>query len=275
MKHISQFKNIAFYPVINEKTGLLPVYCCGIGINPLQEERNRPEGFPKHHMFIVLQGSGRLFCEGQETEAREGSCFLIEKGVPHRYCANGSVFQTGWLTFDGYGCEALFAYAGVCRFRFQPLADPELSERFREFCRRMQDHLSEQETTILLYDYIHRFLSHLTQPSTGRAVPLAASVEYIRTHYQEDITLDELASVCGMSRSAFCRSFKSAFHETPFEYVQRIRVTAAKKLLVEQPAWNIQHISELTGFHDAGYFCRTFRRFEGMSPGAFRRVAVH
>ena len=273
MKDIAKCNKNAFYPTITEQTQMLPLYCCGVGINPLQEERIRPEGFPKHHLFLVLQGRGRLYCEGQEIEVKEGSCFLIEKGVPHRYLAEESVFQTGWLTFDGFGCEKLFAYVGVNRFCFQPCPDPDLEQLFREFYRKLQNHVSEPEMAVLLYDYLHRFLGHLVKTPSDKKKSLDRAAEYIRSHYEKDLTLDEIASVCEMSSSAFCRRFKEIFRETPFEYVQKIRIGAAKKLLVEQPTFSIQQVGERTGFHDAGYFCRTFRKLEGMSPGSFRKMA--
>ena len=273
MNNIPACNNIAFYPIVNEKTELLPVFCCGIGINPLQEERNRPEGFPKHHLFIVLKGRGRLFCEEQVFSAEEGSCFFIKKEIPHRYFADGTEFQTGWLTFEGFGCEKLFAYAGVDRFCFRMQSDPALTERFHALYHKLRSYQSEREAAVLLYDFVHYFLEQLTDNRPARQASPAAATEYIRTHYMKDITLDDLAGSCRMSRSAFCRSFKTVFRETPFEYVLRTRISAAKKLLVEQPDCSIREIGELTGFHDTGYFCRTFRRLEGMSPGAFRRIA--
>lgn len=265
-------KHSALYPVVNEKTKMLPIYLDGIGINPRQEERKRPQGHTKNHLFIVLEGSGQLLCQGQTLCAKEGSCFFIERGTPHWYYGIRQPFKTAWLTFEGSMCERMFLYANVQKFRFKDSVPETLIEKHRELYKKQLNQMDEREISVLLYAYVSDFLDYLGQTNPENQNALSAVTDYIRKNYQRDITLEELAGVCGMSKYAFCRSFKTAYYETPFEYLLRTRISAAKKMLVEEKDLQIQQIGELTGFHDTGYFIRTFKRFEKMTPGNFRKL---
>lgn len=265
-------KHSALYPVVNEKTRLLPIYLDGIGINPRQEERKRPQGHTKHHLFIVLEGSGQLICEGQSLCVQKGSCFFIEQGTPHWYYETQPPFQTAWLTFEGGMCEKMFLYANVRKFCFKDSVPELLIEQHRQLYKKQLNQIDEREISALLYAYVSDFLNYLGQTNPKNQNALSAVTDYIRKNYQRDITLEELAEVCGMSKYAFCRSFKAAYYETPFEYLLRTRISAAKKMLVEEKDLRIQQIGELAGFHDTGYFIRTFRRFEKMTPGKFRKL---
>lgn len=66
---------------------------------------------------------------------------------------------------------------------------------------------------------IHALLSHLAAPEHGEAdyQPVAPTVDYIRSHFAQPITVDELAARCTMSTSHFIRSFQKHLNRTPHE----------------------------------------------------------
>lgn len=101
---------------------------------------------------------------------------------------------------------------------------------------------------------------------------IAKAIEYVNSFYSEDITLDELCRVVNMSKSYFCRRFKSVMGTTVMEYVLATRIAAAKSLLHEKRL-SIGQISEQCGFSGVSYFCQVFRQKVGVSAGEYRRLA--
>ena len=99
---------------------------------------------------------------------------------------------------------------------------------------------------------------------------MAKAIEYINDNYYLRISLDELCCVVNMSKSHFCRSFKSAMGMTVSEYILKTRIAAAKTMLISSDL-SISQISEASGFSSISYFCQTFVRAEGITANEYRR----
>lgn len=94
--------------------------------------------------------------------------------------------------------------------------------------------------------------------------------EYLRSHFDEDISIDALAGRSGMSPRNFIRRFKAATGSLPGAYIQTLRVSAAKELL-ETGATSIQTVCIKTGYADLVFFRSLFKRHTGMTPAEYRR----
>ncbi len=93
--------------------------------------------------------------------------------------------------------------------------------------------------------------------------------EWIHGHCREDVRFDALARELGMSPRNFTRRFKAATGLAPLEYLQRLRITAARRLL-EQGEIRIQDVGGAVGYEDLAFFRRLFKRHTGLSPQAYR-----
>ncbi|MBW4473926.1 MAG: AraC family transcriptional regulator [Stenomitos rutilans HA7619-LM2] len=94
-------------------------------------------------------------------------------------------------------------------------------------------------------------------------------LDYIQAHLAQDIALEDLAAVTGMSPFYFSRLFKQSMMVTPHQYVIRQRVELAKQLL-KQPNYRIADIALTCGFAHQSHLSRHFRRITGISPKQFR-----
>ncbi|RJE86972.1 AraC family transcriptional regulator [Paenibacillus sp. 1011MAR3C5] len=94
-------------------------------------------------------------------------------------------------------------------------------------------------------------------------------LEYIRSHYTEQLDIDQLAAVALQSRYHFIRSFKLAMGVTPYQYVLRLRVEEAKRQL-RKSEHTVTDISFNVGFSSPSQFYRVFMKFSGMTPESFR-----
>ena len=96
------------------------------------------------------------------------------------------------------------------------------------------------------------------------------ALRYIRSHYAEPVTLDQLAGAAGYSRCYFCKLFKKVTQLTPLQYLVCYRLEQAKKQMLESDE-PLEVVMLEAGFHNYGYFWRAFRQIYGLSPQAFRQ----
>ena len=98
--------------------------------------------------------------------------------------------------------------------------------------------------------------------------------EHIESHYAAPLTINELAGQFGFSRRHLLRRFKEATGNTPIEYLQRVRIEAAKRLLEQSPK-NVGEIVSATGYADAKTFRLLFKKYTGFSPMNYRNRYRH
>lgn len=92
---------------------------------------------------------------------------------------------------------------------------------------------------------------------------------YIKDHYWDDISLQQVAQEMNYSEVYFCRLFKQCFSRNFTAYLTGFRMEEAKRLLLE-PTANVKHIGEAVGYLDSSYFAKVFRRYTGSSPTEYR-----
>ena len=94
--------------------------------------------------------------------------------------------------------------------------------------------------------------------------------EYIWKNYQLKLTLEEVAETVGLSKFYLSHLFRQELGITFTEYLNSVRVMASK-MLIENNMGNLLQIAFAVGFSDSSYFCKVFRKFEGVSPGQYRK----
>lgn len=94
--------------------------------------------------------------------------------------------------------------------------------------------------------------------------------EYIEANYTQRITVDELASMLALGRRNLERRFKRATSNTVVEYMQRVKIEAAKMSL-ESSRENVNEVMYSVGYTDTKAFRSTFKRITGLSPVQYRQ----
>jgi transcriptional regulator GlxA family with amidase domain len=92
---------------------------------------------------------------------------------------------------------------------------------------------------------------------------------FIEDNFQEKITVDQLAEIVALSRRNLERRFKKATANTVVEYIQRVKIEAAKMSL-ESSRENVNEVMYKVGYTDTKAFRNTFKRFTGLSPVQYR-----
>ena len=94
---------------------------------------------------------------------------------------------------------------------------------------------------------------------------VSRAIVYMEQHFARRIELARLAECARLSPTYFCSSFHAATGMTPWEYLIRLRLEKAKQLL-RNSDFTVSEIAQRTGFCDASYLTRLFRRHEKMTP---------
>jgi AraC family transcriptional regulator len=119
----------------------------------------------------------------------------------------------------------------------------------------------------------HSTFGALTPPAPSRGLAawqVQRVTAYMRDKLSEDIGLNELAAIVGLSRYHFCTAFRLATGQTPHEWLARARVERAQAMLA-QPAMPITEVALAVGYSTPSAFTAAFRRVTGTTPSGFRR----
>lgn len=94
-------------------------------------------------------------------------------------------------------------------------------------------------------------------------------LQFIQTHYVEDISMQDVAEAMNYSSAYFCKLFKQCFSKSFTTYLSEYRVEKAKQLLLDVTV-NVKEISDKVGYHDSNYFTKVFKRIVGVTPSEYR-----
>lgn len=93
---------------------------------------------------------------------------------------------------------------------------------------------------------------------------------YIEQNYEQKLNIDEIAGFVNMNVRSLLRRFKKATSNTPLEYIQRVKIEAAKKKL-ESSTETILEVMYSIGYNDEKAFRNTFRKYSGLSPKEYSK----
>lgn len=93
---------------------------------------------------------------------------------------------------------------------------------------------------------------------------------YVKDHFTEEISLEQVAEMASMTVPSFCRYFKKMTKKTFTKFVNEYRVVHASKLLAEKRT-SIANISYESGFHNFSHFNKIFKEFTGKSASQYRK----
>jgi len=99
--------------------------------------------------------------------------------------------------------------------------------------------------------------------------PIKQAQEYIEKNVTEKISVEDLSLRFAIGRRHFERRFKKATNNKPVEYIQRVKIEAAKKSL-ESSSKNVNEVMYDVGYSDTKAFRNIFKRITGLSPVEYR-----
>lgn len=135
----------------------------------------------------------------------------------------------------------------------------------RDLCARI-------EARGIIYQILTAFIAKSKPKKFIQDIRIERAINYIHTHINSKIDINELASNSCLSKDHFIRMFKKEMKTTPLDYINKKKIEKAKLLLLTEKK-QIKEVSYLLGFEDQTYFNRLFRKYTGTTPKDYRRTS--
>lgn len=227
---------------------------------------------------VTAQGIQRFRCKGRRHDSRPGEVVLFNPDEDHdgqRGSADGFRYAT-WSVSTAFVASCVDRDAGTTGVPYfaQPhVSDPDIARAFGRLTQTLLDTPSEALRAEGLLRAFFGTLLVRHGADAQVAVPRQANLErvkdYIRAHFQRDLTVTELAQVAGLSRAHLTRAFSAAFHTPPHVYLNAVRVAHAQTLM--RAGVTLAEVAAACGFADQSHFARRFKGSTGVAPVAWRQ----
>ena len=242
----------------------------------------RPDGTDDTLFMLTLSGSGRIVLNNRLFTLRPNSLAILFPGTPHDY-GNAPGCKTWRFQWTHVRAPAVWepfldlaeTENGLALVDLAQLPQPEfrrVKALFNEMVIRANEGsaLGRAFALNLLENAILRLYSALHGSSGADAAFRERVGQHIRSNLTDDMSINALAAVFGLSPSHFAHRFSSAFGVSPQVYVESCRLEYAKRLL-ETKDVTIKEAALNTGFSDPLYFTKCFRRAFGVTPSSIAR----
>ena len=229
--------------------------------------------------FLVIQhtllGEGRLDFGGARYRLGPGQTMLVTMPHAHRYWLDrGGHWEYFWFVLSGREALRLardvLAVAGPV---LQP--GPEGTARLAGAAHALltQPGLTAGQASVLGYGALavlhDAAFAEGLQQRAALAPEMARVLAFVEATLGGDLRVDALAQVAGLSRAHFVRRFAAEVGVPPSDHVHARRMDRVERLLTASEM-KIAEIARATGFAEANYLAKAFRRHRGVSPMAFR-----
>jgi AraC-like DNA-binding protein/mannose-6-phosphate isomerase-like protein (cupin superfamily) len=219
-----------------------------------------------HHLVLVLDGHFQTRGGDRELTADPGEAVLYPVGLPHGHC-NPGPGSLRMLSLQWQGGED---FINLEHFDVQVDRRGRLRHQLEWLAAEHPLHHPSQ--FVFAEAMAVSLLTEFGQLQRFEEVDLAEKVRrFAGLHLSEDLSLDDLAAISGLSKYHFARRFRSLSGETPMAMVNRLRVERARMLLYQTDD-GLETIASAVGFADASALSHAFRRLTGVSPGSLRRI---
>lgn len=285
----------SIFPVLTNQISSLPFYVHSIGIQQKQNHVKREMGLPRYQIAFCLKGEGYIHLQTKAStdsngtdnlmhdskvhttdklSLKEGEAFFLKKGQAHAYGPIQDNLVVKWLIFEGVGIETTLDSLGFKAFMKWSLNDlPGLDEKFQAIYDRLISHAdpAQYQVSSMLYSLLLFLKKDYELPDLNsnfaRSEPMVA---YMEQHYRDDISLEMIADTIQRSVYQACKIFKRDTQTTMLKYLEDIRMKHAKRLLLQDNFTNIEKVAGQVGYRSGNYFCRVFKKNEGLTPIQFR-----
>lgn len=221
-----------------------------------------------HCYQIMYLVSGRMTVryEGKSYRVSEGNLILMDLRKPHYYRADSEI-RMQWYLMNG---SSLPAYYDYLTRSHSPIFRMDAKLIFLANSLKKELMVPEPNDHVISM-LITEILCYLSINSeTEQSEPVKRAKTYINTHYNESISLQDIAQHASLSKYYFSRQFQNEVGLTPWEYLVQTRLRHAMQMLSDSNQ-SIESIAYACGYASSSHFCRAFKKETGFSPAFFRK----
>lgn len=237
-----------------------------------------------HYLFhYIISGTGTLMAdtakgETQTYSIKSGQGFLIFPGQITTYIADQNLpWEYVWIEFDGLRVkEAIDLTELSVNTPVYHSHSKDLREQLMNEMLYIVHHA--KESPFQLIGHLYLFLDYLTQSAKSAKLVQSSkmsdyyikeAINYIEQNFQNNITIEDIAAVCGINRSYFGKIFRNSIGRSPQEFLMNYRMVKATELL-KLTSLSIAEIGSAVGYENQLHFSRAFKTIYGVSPREWR-----
>lgn len=267
-----------YHPLV----GLYPTW---VGyLTALQNYECKPRVLDDFFIIFVSSGKGIFRCKGNEYRLDKHDAFFLFPGIVHYYATDpNNLLELWWIGFNGPNAQKILHDLGVSpeSCLIKGMDNPETLKTIKEIVNSV---MSVSSGTALkssgcLYKLFGQLLD-LYMPEKDKSgssehfkffKPVERALAFIDANYPHDISIRQIASYAGLSRTHFATRFKSEVGCSPSEHLAKMRLKQAIHYLCNSDL-SIMEVAHSSGFLDPQYFSRFFKNHKGMSPVQYRLI---
>lgn len=235
-------------------------------------------GIRDHYLIhYISSGKGSYICEGTTYKLSAGDLFLVRPDTEVSYRADEREPWTYyWVGFAGTDAGAILETTDL-KGKTNLLRNLSYGSELKAQLQRIIDTFGNTfEHTVRMTGELYLLLAILVSHAGGRAPVIRdeaehvrRAVDYIESHYSYPISIEDVSSYVGVSRSTLFRQFRRCLSISPKEYLERYRIRRATYLL-RTTNLTINSVGISVGYDNGLYFSRVFKKATGQSPSAYR-----
>ena len=219
----------------------------------------------------ICQGQTHIETAREVLDLGTGSFFYLPAGTRYRSHWSGSPGIEYYMIHLSLSDQRTSHYRPA---RINALSIPETADRIRfmEQGFDSKDPAMQMRAISVFYTLFSDALPHL-KPSgeENSSALLSDAVEYIRAHFSENYTVDDLAAACHVSESHLHHIFRREWNISPMDYRNEIRLNLAANMMRRGDV-STEELLAATGYSSAIYFRELFKRYYGMTPTQYCRA---
>ena len=232
-------------------------------------------GYDTCLLMYTLSGEGVIRYENQEQRLRSGDIVVIDCRKYHFYAACGARWHFLWFHIEGKSTfdyvNALNNEGDICVHLGNRMSFRNYYDRLRSLAHNFDELAISVTLQKMLTDIIKlKNADTFSRMYEGYQNCIDDCVDYLQQHYQDNISVTDIAESCHLSKHYFIRVFRSYTGNTPYEFLLDIRLRQVRKLLLETSV-PVAQIARDCGLGDSKNFIYHFRKRFGITPLQFRK----
>ena len=209
-------------------------------------------------LHIVTFGTRYYHVNGREFEVDAGSIIFIPKGTKYRTYTKEKCGGTG-ICFDMAGETEVFLPPDVYTdWRIEPSTIALQIQKMEALYLKSPTSVTAFKSMLFKMLYL---LAKDEKHSESDYQLIKPALDYIALHFTDNMKTAEYAALCNLSESYFRKKFTQCMGISPIKYRNELRFALARRLY--SSGNTLHQIAELTGFYDAGFFSKAYKRHTG------------
>ncbi len=245
---------------------------------------------PEYELTFIVQGQGKRFVGDHVANFEAGDLVLLGSNLPHFWRSdinpknNEELHEAVVIQFSTAfvnhilnnlpECKSIIALLNTAKagIQFPETLAPFIWKVFEtEGVTRLLALISVLEQLSICEDYeLLASEGFSIKPDETENERMRKILEFTLENYKEDISLDTIAEIANLTVPSFCRYFKSRTRKTYVYFLNEIRLSNARKMLMDNQL-DISQISIECGFQNLSHFHRIFKTQTGVTPLVYRR----